>query len=136
MNYERSKKYNLNQICEKLIKEIPEQKKKIEHSIKENNGKLLGHIYFGDVFNKVLIELLKNYTEMETIKKYCNFVEFMWKSGDKEVINIVDVTILERLSDDKDIWNKFGENISKEFKEYINNDLIPNNVMMKHVSKL
>ena len=73
---------------------------------------------------------------METIKKYCDFVEFMWKSGDKEVANIVDVTILEGLSDDKDIWNKFGENISKEFKEYINDDLIPNNVMMKHVSKL
>ena len=73
---------------------------------------------------------------METIKKYCDFVEFMWKSGDKEVANIVDVTILERLSDDKDIWNKFGKIISKEFKEYINNDLIPNNVMMNHVSKL
>ena len=30
---ERSKKYNLNQICKKLIKEITKQKKKIEHSI-------------------------------------------------------------------------------------------------------
>ena len=127
---------NLNQICEELVKLIPEQKEKLKNSIEENDGELLGHIYFGDEFNIHLINLLKNYTEIETIKKYCYFVEYMWKNGDEDVINIVDVTILERLSDDIIVWNRFGENISDEFKGYINNDVIPNNVMMSHISKL
>jgi len=127
---------NLNQICEELVKVIPEQKDKLKNSMEEYDGELLGHIYFGDEFNMHLINLLEKYTEIETIKKYCDFIEYMWKNGDKDVINIVDVTILERLSDDIVIWNRFGENISNEFKKYINNDLIPNNILMNHVSKL
>ena len=127
---------NLNQVCEKLIELIPEQKVSLKTCIKENDGELLGHIYFGDEFNNYLIDLLNDYTEIETIKKYCNFIEYMWKNGNEDVINIVDVTILERLSDDNDIWSKFGKNISNEFKEYINNELIPNNVMMNQVNKL
>lgn len=127
---------NLNQVCEKLIELIPEQKVNLKTCIKENDGELLGHIYFGDEFNNYLIDLLNDYTEIETIKKYCNFIEYMWKNGNEDVRNIVDVTILERLSDDNDIWSKFGKNISNEFKDYINNELIPNNVMMNQVNKL
>ena len=126
----------LNQICEKLIELIPEQKESLKSCITENNGELLGHVYFGDKFNNYLIDLLNNYTEVEIIKKHCDFIEYMWKNGNEDVINIVDVTILERLSDDNDIWVKFGKNISNEFKEYINNELILNNVMMNHVNRL
>lgn len=127
---------NLDQICEKLIETIPEQQPNLKNSIEENNGELLGHIYFGNEFNNHLINLLKNYMEIEKIKKYCNFIEYMWKIGDSSVVNIVNVTILERLSDDQIVWNNFGRNISNEFKEYINNELIPNNVLMNHVNKL
>lgn len=66
------------------------------------------------------------------IKKYCNVIEVMWKTGKDEVVNGVDVTILERLSDDITIWNRFGTYISDDFKEYINDVAIPNNVMMPY----
>lgn len=129
------KKIDLKQICEELIKLIPEQKEKYEKCIAENNNKLLGHVYFGDEFTSSLIFLLKDYTEIEKIKKYCNFIEYMWKNGNNEVVNIVDVTIIEKLSVDSVIWGKFRNFISNEFKEYINTDLIPNNIMMKDVKK-
>ena len=60
----------------------------------------------------------------------------MWKNGNNEVVNIVDVTIIEKLSVDSVIWRKIGEFISNEFKEYINIDLIPKNIMMKDVKKM
>lgn len=130
------KKLNLKQICAELTKLFPEQKEKLEKCISENDNKLLGHIYFGDEFTNSLINLLKDYTEIEKIIKYCSFIEYMWKNGDKDVINIVDVTIIEKLSEDDDIWNKFGKNISNEFRKYINTDLIPKNIMMNDVNKL
>ncbi|MCM1499830.1 MAG: hypothetical protein NC124_15310 [Clostridium sp.] len=60
----------------------------------------------------------------------------MWRNGTADVVNIVDVTIAERLSDDKAVWNRFGENISDEFKAYINDDLLKNNIAMCGVEKL
>ena len=60
----------------------------------------------------------------------------MWKNGNNEVVNIVDVTIIEKLSIDGVIWSNYRNFISNEFKEYINTDLIQNNIMMKDVKKL
>ena len=54
-------------------------------------------------------------------KGYCSFIEDMWLNGDENVVNIVEVTILERLSDDKSVWNKFGKHISNDFIRFINN---------------
>lgn len=70
------------------------------------------------------------------VSAYCQFVEEMWRNGTSDVVNIVDVTIAERLSDDETVWNRFGKNISNEFKVYINGDLIKNNIAMCGVKKL
>ena len=54
--------------------------------------------------------------------------------------NVVDVTILERLSDEDAVWQKFGKAISKEFKEYIkeyiNEEVLGFNLMMCGVNPL
>ena len=41
---------------------------------------------------------------VEDIEMYCKAIEVMWKNGDDEEVNVVDVTILERLSDEECIW--------------------------------
>ncbi|MDE6731295.1 MAG: hypothetical protein K2J77_00265, partial [Oscillospiraceae bacterium] len=64
------------------------------------------------------------------------FVEEMWRNGADDVVNVVDVTILERLSDDETVWENFGKNISDEFKVYVNEDLLISNNMMYNVKKL
>jgi len=126
---------NLNEICDELIKVFPNKEEKIKCH-KKDYGEILGHIFFGEEINEPLIDLLDKYVELGVIQKYCNFIEKMWKKGNEDVVNIVNVTIIERLSDKEDIWNKFGENISQEFREYINKELIPSNSMMKHVKQL
>lgn len=129
------KKLTLEQICEKLIKDIPEEKKYLDESI-EFNQELLGHVYFADDFTNHLMKMLEEYQDLKTIQRYCDFIEYMWREGDSYVVNIFDVTIAEKLSDYIIIWTRFGKHISNELIDYINNDLIPNNILMKHVRHL
>lgn len=68
--------------------------------------------------------------------KYCSFVEYMWLNGDDYVVNFVEVTILERLSDDKNVWNNFACNISNDFIRYINTKVLVGSTMMWQVNKL
>lgn len=123
------KKLNLQQICDKLIEVIPEEKKYLEESIKFNE-ELLGHIYFEDDFTQHLKNMLTEYKDLKTIQKYCDFVEFLWRNGDSYVVNIFDVTIAESLACYKLEWTRFAKHISNELIEYINEDLIPNNILM------
>ena len=60
----------------------------------------------------------------------------MWKYGDDSVRNVVDVTLLERLSDSEQGWQHFGKYISEDFKNYINAELLSNNIAMCGVSSI
>lgn len=93
---------------------------------------ILMHILVGELLTEPLFELLKENRDKDLILKYCDFIELMWCEGDEYVVNVVDVTILERLSDDEAVWKQFGTYISEEFKRYINEEQIPNNLMMPH----
>lgn len=128
-------KVTKEQFANKLVELFPEKRQALVQHY-EDFGELLGHIFFAEEINVSLFDLLqKNHTSLK-ISTYCQFVEEMWRNGTADVVNIVDVTIAERLSDDKAVWNRFGENISDEFKAYINDDLLKNNIAMCGVEKL
>ncbi|WP_425179422.1 DUF7674 family protein [Inconstantimicrobium mannanitabidum] len=78
----------------------------------------LGHVFFGDAINLPLTQLLKENEDIETIRRYIDFIEYMYKTGDEAVQNIVVVTILEYLGDDKDVlanaFNFFSDDIRKK----------------------
>ena len=101
----------------------------------EQFGELLGHVFFGDE-NEEFIELLRQDRDMAAVRTYCDLVEEMWRHGTEAVQNIVDVTILERLSDEDRLWQKFGSYISEDFKKYINDILLIENGMMWGVKKM
>lgn len=123
------------QFAKKLVKLFPEKKQALtEHY--EDFGELLGHIFFNDEISIPLFDLLQRNDANFKISAYCQFIEEMWRSGTDDVVNIVDVTITERLSDDETVWNRFGKNISNEFKAYINDDLLKGNILMRGVAKL
>jgi hypothetical protein len=69
----------------------------------ETYGKILGHVFFGDVINRPLSKLLKTNCDKVKIKRYIDFIEDMYANGNESVQNIVGVTILEYLGDDDDI---------------------------------
>lgn len=123
------------QFANKLVELFPEKKQAlIQHY--EDFGELRGHIFFGDEINVPLFDLLQKNEAGNKVSSYCRFIEEMWKNGTDDVVNIVNVTIVERLSDDETVWIRFGKNISNEFKLYINDNLIKNNIAMCGVKKL
>ena len=89
-----------------------------------------------DEISVPLFHLLQKNDASFKISTYCRFIEEMWRNGTDDVVNIVDVTIAEHLSDDETVWNRFGKNISNEFKTYINDDLLKGNILMRGVAKL
>ena len=99
-------------------------------------GELLQHVFYSEVISNTLIELLETGADDPAVSKYVGFIERMWREGDESVKNVVDVTILERLADDKDIWHGFGRFITDDFRDYINKELIGQNCAMNNADKL
>ena len=97
------------------------QRKLDEHI--EYYGKVLLHVYAADEIGKPLFELLENAKEDIRINILSKAVEVMWRYGDDETRNVAEVTLLERLSDNENVWNRFGNYISEDFKNYIRNEL-------------
>lgn len=126
---------NSQQVIEEFLYQFPEFKDYYKEHM-DDYGELLQHVFYADVINVPLFDLLKTNTNSDLIKKYVQFIEFMWLHGDESVQNVVDVTILERLSDDRDVWHNLSTYISKDFKDYINNELLPQNCAMWHVESI
>jgi len=120
---------NKEQCAEIIARLSPDGKQMLENHI-ATYGEILLHILAGELITEPLIKLLRWNKQVELIPEYCSLIELMWRDGDDDVINVVDVTILECLSDDDKIWYTFGSYISDEFKRYINDEQIPNNLMM------
>jgi len=116
--------------CVNLIKKITRKGSAnlIEH--KSTYGEVLLHIYASEEIGNPLFSLLQSKSESKYISIYSKVVELMWRYGDETVKNVVDVTLLERLSDDRCVWNTFGKYISNDFKTYINNELLRCNIAM------
>ncbi len=98
---------------------------------------ILLHIFAMENISKPLLCLLKSDPAPErSIQIYCKAIEIMWRYGDEAVVNVVDVTILEDLSDENNLWQKFGSYISEEFRTYINHEVLTYNLMMGGVMPL
>lgn len=119
--------------CIKRIIEVFPEYHELYLSHISDYGEVLLHVFIAETINEPLILLLKNHSDA---KNYCEIVESMWKNGDETIRNIVDVTILERLSDDESVWQEFGRAISSDFKNYINNEVLVHNMMMAAVKRL
>lgn len=128
-------KVTKEEMARRLVRLFPDKQAVLtEHY--EEYGELLGHIFFAEEVNVLLVELLTENAFPEKVACYCGFIEEMWRNGDAAVVNIVDVTILERLSDDETVWRRFGQHISEDFKEYINRELLKKNCMMWGITPL
>ena len=99
-------------------------------------GTILPHVFAAETINDPMKTEFELNAKSKLFNKYCKFIQYLWKNGNEEVRNVVDVTILEGISDNRLMWKAFGENISLKFKEYINNELLKENIAMKHVDRL
>ena len=126
--------------CAHMMADLAPEGQEILEKHQEDFGEILLHVLAGELITESLIDLLKFRTfhtdRITKIECYCQVIETMWKNGDADVVNVVDVTILERLSDEDEVWQRFGSFISDEFKQYINNELLATNLMMGGVKAL
>ena len=128
-------KLSKEEFAEKFVLLFPDTQHLLDEHYSDYN-ELLGHIFFADVLNEPLIRMISEQSNESIISKYCSFIEDMWLNGDDDVVNIVEVTILERLSDDKRVWNRFGKHISNDFIRFINTEVLTENAMMWQVTRL
>lgn len=107
---------------------FPEQKSTAEANT-DDDGNLMGHIFASESISQPMMDLY--YSDRKKYEKYCQIIELLWKEGDDNVQNIIDVTILEDLNNAGDeVWKGLGKHFSQEFKNYINKDLIHTNIAM------
>ena len=63
-------------------------------------------MFFGDLINVHLVELLTNEVDISRIEKIFNFINKMYMTGEDDIKNVVLVTIFEYLGDDSLILKK------------------------------
>lgn len=94
--------YAPESFAKEFIKAFPEYKAQfLEHL--DTYEEFLGHVFFGDVLNMDLINLISGGSDQERLKRLFDFMERMMREGNNDVQNIITVTILERLGDDSEI---------------------------------
>ncbi len=118
---------NKTNLTEHLIKDFPELKEEY-HKIITWYGKDFpgNHNIFCDVFNPFIIDLLDSDRKENLLKRAMSFLNKMAESEDDEVVNVLEVTILERIGDSPK-WLKIAReymspkvlNLSEEIERYL-----------------
>lgn len=98
----------------------------IEEIYKEEEflGQFLPHCIFGDVLNEKVVELLKKegYTQNQLLQRIFMMYEDFAVHGDEEIKNLLQVTLLEYLWDEKVTYDRALELMgdgTREIWEYI-----------------
>lgn len=99
----------------KYVEIFPEYKIQLEEHL-EDYGELLGHVFFGDIINYDLVELLTTEVDLDRIKKVFDFINDTYANGEEDMQNVIVVTILEYLGDDPIILKKSFKYLSNELK--------------------
>lgn len=93
-----------------LIEILPEYENEIVME-EQFLGEFLPHCIFGDVLNPKVVEQLKRegYLEDELLKRIFLMYEDFAVQGDEETQNLLQVTLLERLWDEKKTYERAME---------------------------
>lgn len=104
-----------------IIERFPELKEQVEE---EMNGfdEFLPHVILGNVFNQLTVTLLKrdDYLSNKTLIRIFDMYEELSSSGDFETQNLVQVTLLEYLWDEKITYTRALELIGVNTKKLWN----------------
>ena len=111
---------------------VPDGERLLEEHLRTYEELLL-HVYAGDVFTCHLLNCLETGTDAAPCLR---LLERMWLEGDEAVRNVLDVTILERLSDEDSLWQAVGRQVSPEFRYIVNRVIMPNNGVFANVQPM
>jgi hypothetical protein len=123
---------NVETAAKEFVRLFPEYMEEYSAHL-EAYGEILGHVFFGDAIDSTLSRLLLENKDKdeEAIRRYIDFIEYMYSSGDASVQNVVVVTVLEYLGDDdivlKNAFKYFSEDIIQASKQ-IEADILRRNI--------
>ena len=126
---------NIVEMANYVTDVFPENKPYYKEHIRDY-GTVLAHVF---TIETITIPIEKDFSvdsESETFQKYCKLIQSLWENGDDEVRNVIDVTILESISDHERMWKSFGRHISQEFIDYINDEVLGENILMSGIPPL
>lgn len=101
-----------------IIERFPELSEQIKEEM-EGLDEFLPHVIFGNVFNRLTADLLKrdDYLSNDTIHRIFCMYEELSSNGDDETKNLVQVTLLEYLWDEKTTYSRALELLGEHTKE-------------------
>ena len=120
---------NIVEMANYITNIFPENKQYYKEHIGDY-GTVLAHVFAIETINIPMEKDFKVDSESETFRKYCSLIQSLWKNGDDDVRNVIDVTILESISDHERMWKVFSRHISQEFIDYINDEVLTENILM------
>ena len=126
---------NIVEMANYITNVFPENKQYYKEHIRDY-GTVLAHVFAIETINIPMEKDFNVGSESETFRKYCTLIQSLWENGDDEVRNVIDVTILESISDHEQMWKSFGRHISQEFIDYINDEVLGENILMSGIPPL
>lgn len=123
MPADEKQKIGISGMVKLILDQFPEQAAVLEEAT-DLQGNVLGHTFASLAISQPMEACFFN--DQKKFEKYCYMIEQLWRNGDDDVLNIVNVTILEDLNsfEDPAIWKGAGEFFGDSFKKYINGDMI------------
>jgi len=120
---------NYDTINDILIRRFPELSSLFQEQFEFWNGEEIPpHCFYGDVLNHYVTELLRENKNPQQIDKIFNFYEELASSDCWEIRNILQVTLLEYLWDEKPVYRNALKNMKP-------NTLILNNEIAAYFNK-
>lgn len=89
---------------EKMLEYFPYKENEYKKNI-EKYGELLSTVVIEDIFMQEIIQMIKKDEEISKLIELFDYLEMAVNFGDEEMINIISVTVLEILGNDRDVLN-------------------------------
>ena len=103
---------DLHEMVKIVVEKFPEQKEHIEYCVVD--GKVLGHVFGVLAIAEPMIQSFNK--DEESFNRWCEVVEKIYQDADDKVEDVVYGTIIERLEEDRAIFEAFHNRISERFR--------------------
>lgn len=101
-----------------IINRFPELKNQVLEEI-EGFDEFLPHVVFGNIFNPLTVKLLKQYDYKlnNQLRRIFDMYDYFATYGDDDTVNLLEVTLLEYLWDEKITYERSQQMMGEKTKE-------------------
>lgn len=101
-----------------IINRFPELKDQVLEEI-EGFDEFLPHVVFGNIFNPLTVKLLKQYDYKlnNQLRRIFDMYDYFATYGDDDTVNLLEVTLLEYLWDEKITYERSQQMMGEKTKE-------------------